>query len=278
MEKLQIAIEHARKRRESKEAKAPPKDRTADEGAVNLVEQPDDAWAALKPFAPNARTLARNRIVVENDDGGAKTAIDILRTRLLTMMRANDWTRVMLTSPTSGCGKSTLAANLAMSLQRQEDLKILLIDLDLQQMSLGDKLGLSPEKGVADFLSGSVSATDQFHRIGENLAVSVGRSRAIVERELLKSAGAQRQIDAAEAALKPDIVLFDMPPVFATDDTIFAAGFVDCAVVIGAAEQTTIAELEEVEQDLAQYTNIAGVVLNKSRFAPKHAGYGYKYR
>ncbi|MFZ7094165.1 CpsD/CapB family tyrosine-protein kinase [Primorskyibacter sp. 2E233] len=277
MEKLQIAIEHARKRRDS--------------GAIDIVnsdelsaeqgpkpQQPSDRWALLEPFEIKPRLLARNRIACVGDSGSAKNTIDMLRTRLLTMMREKGWTRVMITSPSSGCGKSTLTANLALALQRQEDLKTLVFDLDLQQAELGRKLGLIPQGGIDEFLLGEVSALAQFRRIGDNLAISAGRKKTPGSTELLKTKGAQRRIDEAEAEFSPDVVLFDVPPIFACDDTIVAAGFVDCAIIVCAAEQNTIAELEEVERDLAQYTNIAGVVLNKCRSLPKQSGYGYNYR
>lgn len=274
MEKLQIAIEHARKQRDNLASESA--DRDAAEPAQPSPKPLMPAkWSALEPFEPKPRHLTRNRIALPDDATGAKTAIDMLRTRLLTMMRENGWKRVMITSPSAGCGKSTLAVSLALALQRQEDLKTLLVDLDLQQTELGRKLGLLPERGVAEFLSGDVTAAEQFRRIGDNLALALGNKKLKGPTELLKSASAQRRLDEAEADLEPDVVIFDVPPHLASDDTIVVAGFVDCAIIVGAAEQTTIAELEAVERDLAQYTNIAGVVLNKCRYQANSNNYGY---
>ncbi len=273
MEKLQVAIEHARKRRGL-------------ETVGNAVRAPtvpsdpaqEDVWAVLKQFEPKHRHLLSNRVMTEPDISGARGAVDMLRTRLLKMMRENDWWRVMVTSPTSRCGKSTLTANLAFAFQRQKDIKTLLLDLDLQRAELGPKLGLFPEKGIVDYLLGEVSATEQFHRIEDNLAVSVGGRKKRRSPDLLKTAGAQRRIDEAETLLAPDLVLIDVPPIFESDDTIAVAGLVDCAIIVGAADESTVSDLEEVERDLAQYTNIAGIVLNKCRIESKAYGYEYDNR
>ena len=51
----------------------------------------------------------------------------------------------------------------------------------------------------------------------------------------------------------------------------------DCALIIAAAESTTISEIDRCERDLAGRTNVVGVVLNKARYMEKSDGYGYGY-
>ena len=267
MEKLQAAIETARRRREARLGAAP--DTTS-------LPPSSETWDALAPFTPDPRVLDRHRVVA-NTRGPARNALDLLRTRLLKLMGENGWRRVMITSPTAGCGKTTVAANLALALQRRRDLSTIVMDFDLIGARLGETLGLEPEHEVADLITGEVTATEQMYRIGTNLAVSASRRGNVETSELLKSSDTEARVAEIERQFTPDIMLFDFPPCFVNDDVISAARFVDCAIIVGASEQTSISEIDMTERDLSQYTNIAGVVLNKYRYGPKKSGYGYPY-
>lgn len=267
MEKLQAAVEKAQKRRLIWAEPA------------NLARHGADialAWQELPAFEPDVKKLARRRVAA-NTRGPARTAIDLLRTRLLKLMQQNGWKRVMITSPTPGCGKSTVTANLAMAMQRQTESRILLMDLDLPVASLGGILGLTPQHDVPDLLSGRVSPDEQMYRIGTNLAVSVSARGYPEHTEILKSSQAQRQIEELDSQFGPDIVLFDFPPLFSSDDAIAGARYADCALIVAAAGQTSITDIDTTERDLSQYTNVAGVILNKCRFMSKTSQFDYRY-
>jgi Mrp family chromosome partitioning ATPase len=72
-------------------------------------------------------------------------------------------------------------------------------------------------------------------------------------------------------------MLFDMPPLLVNDDTIGFLRHVDCAMVVAAAEHTSVKEIDECERELASHTNVLGVVLNKCRFTGRKYGYDYYY-
>ena len=46
-------------------------------------------------------------------------------------------------------------------------------------------------------------------------------------------------------------------------------------IIVAGAESTTVSQIDEVEREVAQYTNVAGIVLNKCHFMEE--GYGYSY-
>lgn len=270
MEKLQAAIISARRRRDSFLGSGHGHQPSAVSGDVS------QAWGALTPFTPDPKVLAKRRVIA-NTRGPARNALDMLRTRLLNMMRENGWRRLMITSPTRGCGKTMVTANLALAVQRQIDLTTIALDFDLIGAQLGNTLGIMPEYGVSDLLSGNVRPADQMVRIGDNLAVSASRSCGFEHGELLKAAATEACIQDIDQTYAPDLMIFDFPPAFANDEVIAAARFVDCALIVGASEQTSMAELDTTERDLSQYTNIAGVVLNKYRFASEKTGYENPY-
>jgi BioD-like phosphotransacetylase family protein len=61
----------------------------------------------------------------------------------------------------------------------------------------------------------------------------------------------------------------------ASDDNVGFLGNVDCALLIAAAESTTLSNIDLCEKELAQLTNVLGVVLNKCRYPDDSVGYAY---
>ena len=51
-----------------------------------------------------------------------------------------------------------------------------------------------------------------------------------------------------------------------SDETRGMLKNVDAVLIVAAAESTTVAHVDEVEREVAQYTNVAGIILNKCRF------------
>lgn len=270
MERLQQAIEKARSDR-NREASSP--ERTKAEPVLKETRTPREKagttadWDALPLHVVKAKQLKRNRLIGARSDA-ISVRVDILRTRLLQQMRSNDWSRVMVTSPTASCGKSTLICNLAFSLLRQRDKRVLVLDLDLRRPGIGKILGLPNDTrpGIGAVLSGEVSFADSAVRLGGQVAVCAARSGPESMPELLKSRNAREVIDRIQHDYGIDMILIDVPPIFANDDTISVAQMVDCGVLVVAAGQTSIDQIDRAEREIAQYTEVAGVVANKLRF------------
>ena len=70
-------------------------------------------------------------------------------------------------------------------------------------------------------------------------------------------------------------MLFDLPPVLVSDEARAFLKLVDAAVIVAGAEQSTVSEVDECEREVAGYTKVAGIVLNKCRHMSE--GYGYSY-
>ena len=49
----------------------------------------------------------------------------------------------------------------------------------------------------------------------------------------------------------------------------------DAAIIVAASDQTTVSQVDEVEREVSEYCQVAGVVLNKCSFLDE--GYGYAY-
>jgi Mrp family chromosome partitioning ATPase len=265
MERIQSAIAKAREARQRQAPRvAPPR--------VSGAEGANSPWLGLAEVSPDPRHLEAGRIVADKPRPEADP-FDVIRTKLLHQLRERGWTRVAVTSPGNGCGKTTTCLNLAFSLARQPDLKIVVLELDLRQPSMASILHLGGERDLAGVLAGTRRAHDELLRIGTNLALAVNSTPVPSAAELLASPGAAAAVDEIEEMLKPDVMLFDTAPVLTGDDTLAFADQVDCALLVAAAEESTIAEIDRAGELLAGHTQVLGVVLNKCRFLSRSEGY-----
>jgi Mrp family chromosome partitioning ATPase len=282
MERIQSAIAKARAERRSALAHPsaePPADAVPMPASVAAASPVDAAavaarWAALAAALPDPARLERHRIVTAAA-GRAAVPFDVLRTRTLQQMRANNWHRVAITSPTEGCGKSTIALNLAFGLSRQPDLRTVLCEADLRRPSLAGLLGITEPVQFARVLEGRAPFADHARRIGTNLAVAVNRNPSRHSAEILHGPAVGPALDAIEADYAPQVMIFDMPPMLVSDDAMAFLGQVDGVLLVAAAETTTVKQIDACEREIAQVSNVMGVVLNKCRYTGPDYGYDY---
>ena len=277
MEKIQAAIAKARAERQAAQGLQPT--RQDREAAARMEAEPAPSvaaqWDGMEERRFDAKHLQRNRIVAHARDRES-TAVDMMRTRVVQQMRANKWRRMAVTSPTAACGKTTVSLNLAVSLSHQQDLRTMLLDLDLRRPELARMAGLTDRPAdLAQVLRGERPFTDNVVRYGSNLALGVNSRKIGNASELLASAGVADMLAGIEAVYQPDIMIFDMPPMLATDDMMAFARHVDCVLIVAEAERTTTREVDLCEQELARQTNIMGVVLNQCRYMGPEFDYGY---
>ena len=270
MERIQTAIAKGRAARQGLPAVTPaaqlPATVKADESVV--------AWSALAEMPIDRLHLEASRIVA-HEPGAAASPYDMMRTNLMRAMRDHGWTRVGITSPGSSCGKTTTCINLAFSLARQSELRVMVLELDMRRPAMMRTLGIGGGRGLAAVLDGTVVPEAGLVKVWPNLAFGLNREPVANASELLASSRAGTAIDAIEEKFKPDIILFDMPPMLVIDDTLAFLDQTDCALLVAASEQSTVAEIDKAGKELAAHTSVLGVVLNKCRYMDQGEGYGY---
>ena len=258
MEKLQAALEKARTRRETGAQTVTPRAAAAGKPTASRVEQ---LWANLTEIEPSGDTLHDHHVVSRQASQKA-TPFDILRTKILLQMRQNGWKSLAITSPMPKSGKTTMACNLALGLGRQGGLRTILFDLDLRDPSVGDFLGHTPQAHIADMLAGKISFAEQAVRVGETVAVSMaGRCEPDPTRVLLAEQTVQT-LEAIQSSYDPDIMIFDTPSILVGDNTRAFLKNVDCALIVARANNTKYGDFDACEREIAEYTNVLGVVLN----------------
>lgn len=273
MDRLQQAIQKAREERDSRQPQPAP---TREElpPVPEASTSNEDLWLALPEIKIEPRLISSKRLMSYRG-GPDATSYDMLRTKMLQQTLSNGWRRVALTSPYSGCGKSTAAANLAFSLGRQEDLRTIVIDFDMRRRGLAEILKQSGSYSMADVIQGKVPFHEHALRHGNNVIFGLNYTSARNPAEILQSRRTIEMLEWLEAEYKPDIILFDTPPLMASDDSQGFLRNVDCALLLAAAEETNIDHIDVAERQLAELTNVMGIVLNKCRYISEAFGYEY---
>ncbi|WP_245416207.1 CpsD/CapB family tyrosine-protein kinase [Microvirga sp. 17 mud 1-3] len=233
----------------------------------------DPVWKKLPQVRLDRKHTAQSRIVTIDRFDAASFRFDILRTKVLKVLRQNNWTSVAITSPTPGCGKTVLAVNLAFSFANLKDCRTVLVDLDLRRPQVGNVLGLEKKHSMERFLRGDSSIEESFTRCGENIAVGTNEYPASCAAELLQDPRTAPAIRSLKEKLKPDVMIFDLPPMLINDDVLAFLPNVDCVILVAAAETSTFSEVDACERNLARESQVLGVVLNKCRYSPERYGY-----
>lgn len=269
MEKLREALDKARSDRaataQQRGATTPPRD--TDGG---------DIWAALTSVSLDEAHLTRHRVVSQQFSREA-TAFDILRTKIVLQMRRHGWRRLAITSATPACGKTTVTCNLALGLSRQSELRAIVIDFDLRNPAVAKVLGVSAPRDITRLLKGEVSFAEQAVRVRDTVALSLAKAPTPDPTQYLLGPSTQAILSQIETDYAPDLMIFDTAPVMVSDDTRAFLGQVDCAMIVACAEKTTRRQIDICEREIAEHTNVLGVVLNQARFVEPDYDYTYKY-
>ena len=118
---------------------------------------------------------------------------------------------VLVTSSISGEGKSFVAANLAISFSLTGK-RVVLVDLDLHNSSLGDIFSYTQETGVTDFLIGKSNVLDSMEPLShyENLYFFNAGSATSDPSELIANGRIKELLNKLE--IEFDIVIIDTAP------------------------------------------------------------------
>ncbi|MGI9390953.1 MAG: tyrosine-protein kinase family protein [Boseongicola sp.] len=277
MEKLQAALAKARAQRDGAPLGPMTRSNASSRTKSRQLAENDALtalWCEVPLFEPSTNRLKQARIFASTPTTEA-THFDILRTKLLLEMRRNDWTRVAITSATSGSGKTTTACNLIAGFGRQTEVRGMLFDFDLRRPAVARFFGAEPTSSIVDVLEDKVPFAEQAVRLHDNTLVSMTTKALRDPSKVLLTQRSSEILDDIQSTYRPDVMLFDLPPVLVSDETRAFLKLVDAVLIVAAADSSTISQVDECEREVSEYSNVAGVVLNKCRFMDD--GYGYSY-
>jgi exopolysaccharide/PEP-CTERM locus tyrosine autokinase len=183
---------------------------------------------------------------------------------------------IMVTSALPGEGKTFTAINLALSLAREIDLSVLLVDADVMRPALPERLGLPSSQGLLDLLSEpGLSLPDVVLRTNvDKLQILPSGSARGHATELLASDGMKRLVAEMSAGGAGRIVLFDAPPLLAVPEARALAMNMGQIVLVVEAQRTPRHAVLEALETIKECPVVL-TLLNKlrGRAAPPY-GYG----
>ena len=277
MEKLQIALKKARASRTQAATGQMPGTPVEGRRTTKPADGDlDELWGVFPSLEIDKRRLEKRRLL-SYEGGAAAAPFDLLRTKLIRAAQTENWRRIAIVSPGAGAGKTTTMVNLAFSLGRQPDLRTIAVDFDMRRPALHQVLGQTPKQGMADVIYGRIGFDQHGRRLNRNLVFGMNDRPARNSSEILQSHQTEALVTALEETFRPDYILFDMPPMLSTDDTYGFLSRVDAALIVVEAERTPMAQIDVVERQVADVTNVLGVVLNKCNYTDgvHAADYGY---
>jgi protein-tyrosine kinase len=212
------------------------------------------------------RHLEAHRIIAHRSAHPTVAAFDVLRTSLLQELDTNDWQTLAISSPTAKCGKTVLAINLALSIARVPDRRVILIDLDLRRPRVAPYLGLNKSDGLFEVLSGQAALNSCLTHISiasSQLSVLANQNPISNPAEIIGSKEMKNLLTQIKADARKPILIVDTSPMLACDDVLALLPRLDCIVLAVAERQSTAVDVTSCER-LLQSANYLGLVLTKS--------------
>jgi protein-tyrosine kinase len=222
---------------------------------------------------PNWHLDPRMNVFLETHDRKIGTEqFRTLRSRLYQIASTRPLKRVLVTSSVPAEGKTTIAANLAHSIMRQPERRVLVIDADLRVSRMHQLFGAPRGPGLTDFLKGEA---DQYaviqNGLGENLCLIPAGSEVSNPSELLLGERMKKLLDLAAPVF--DWIILDSPPALAVHDASSLADLCDGVLFVVKAGETDHRLAAKASSEFMK-KNLLGVVLNG---VEKHDSYGDYY-
>lgn len=209
-----------------------------------------------------------------------------LRSRIFELRDANPLKSILISSGMPQEGKSFVSSNLALSLARHKNSKVLLIDGDMRRYTMHQILGCDSQPGLADYLSGKVGMTEIMQR-AEPLPEGVASKHPALP-NLTFIAGGNGGDRAADLSGSPrfgelldraaphfDWIIVDSSPVLPVSDAVNLARYCDGVLLVARSGVTKYPIAQRAQSEL-KAAKVLGFVLNAVPEMPQVGSYyGY---
>jgi exopolysaccharide/PEP-CTERM locus tyrosine autokinase len=174
--------------------------------------------------------------------------------------------RIMVTSAEAGEGKTFAAINLALSLAKESDFEVLLVDGDIPKSDITHIFGLDGKPGLMDAVADEQIAPAEIiipTDVPNMLVVPAGTRHALAA-ELFRSRRMQYVLDELGGRNRRRLVVFDSAPLLLAPESHVLASHMGQVVVMVAAGRTRRQAVHAAVRSFHDY-QFVGLVLNMSR-------------
>lgn len=204
-------------------------------------------------------------------------AYKILATNIRLMFRAGENHVMLITSVNSGEGKSTTASNIACSYALMGK-KVLLVDADIRNATLHDKLQVSNKHGLTHYLKGEidlVGITQPVKKVPGLYVITAGQYDADPVSLLSNE---RMSYLTAQGGNIFDYVIIDAPPVNGFADALVLTSLATSTVLVAREENMNARSIKTVLSQLRRVkNNVAGFLLVNAKNPAANEKYYAKY-
>ncbi len=179
---------------------------------------------------------------------------------------------VMVGSAVAAEGKTLTASNVALTLSKSLNRRVLLIDGDLRRPSIHHMFGVDNSRGLIDTLRNPLGGRLAVSPVAKNLWVlPAGRPTADPMGNLVSET--MKQL-IADAVSQFDWVIVDTPPVALMPDANLLAAMIDGALLVICASTTPYPLVQRAVAAIGPQ-RVLGIILNRAERASMSQEYGY---
>jgi capsular exopolysaccharide synthesis family protein len=254
--------------------------------ALSVEQQPSiEAFDADPPTQASTEDIERcpvlavsirdeSRLVSVAEEGslGAEK-FRFLAVRLRQLRQDRPLKKILITSTIPQEGKSTVAANLACTLARRRQQKILLLEGDLRRPNIMNQLGIGRIPGLCEWLNGQSESINIYKLQGLGLWILPAGAAPQNPLELMQSGKLSVLMEQLEAWF--DWIVIDSPPVLPLADTSLWSRLADGIVLVTRKGTTERQQLQRGIEAIEK-SKLLGALVNSSANTA-HSDYYERY-
>lgn len=236
--------------------------------AARTDAMPSMRFDPLPTVEISADACEQNRVLVMESQlrefPTADAAYRLLRSRLQNRLKQNNWFSLAIASPSQSDGKSITSLNLAVSIAREKQKPVYLLDLDMRNPSICRFLGVRDIRPLPDYFQGKARAEEVLFQTNlPNFIIAGALEPADNASELLAGPRLGELLTHIRFRSPNAFVLVDLPPVNVTDEALLVGPRVDAFLMVVSEGKTERKNLAQALITLGEFT-VAGVVVNRS--------------
>jgi non-specific protein-tyrosine kinase len=274
LEKAIEAKEHAASRfiRDDIPAPANLRSKRQSRNKTRALKEVNIVYSATKVNHIHPKILKRNRVFSLFQQNEMNDQINLLRSQIMKKLEEIGGNSFIVTSARQGEGKSFVSINLGISLARELDHTVMLVDGDLRSPSRNHCdfskgfFGLDVKKGLSDYLLGQMELSDLLINPGiPKLTILPAGKPMPNSAELLRSGKMLAMFEEMKSRYPDDrIIILDSPSLLCADPLILSH-YVDGILLVVEEASTNVKNVKRA-MELLRNKIVLGTVFNKAKY------------
>lgn len=209
-----------------------------------------------------APTPEQRLVALSEPEGTGAEMFRVLATRLAHMQAKRRLHKLLITSSVVDEGKSVISANLALTLARRPDTRVLLIEADLRRPTVSELLATSNLSGISEWHAGKLALEDALFQVGDLPLWFLAAGSPMNEPlPLLESDKFAQMLEAVSASF--DWVVLDATPMLPMADSTSLSRLCDGVLVVVREGVTRKKVLNKAIASLEK-SKLLGMVFNQA--------------